>query len=458
MPASPLIQLVSTGQMDEYFTNNPQMSYFKYAYKRHTKFAMDSLKISFEGTEPCLKPSTNDMYRLKIPRHGDMFADANLVFTLPEIFSSDTHRFRWIENAAVLFIKKAEIFIGGYGRAIDTLYGEWMLVWNELTLDLTKKAAYANLVGNVVELTNPRLTQKTISYINNKAVYTYYPKKIINSIVPSINKRIVSVPLSFYFTRNVALAIPLCALQINEVIINIETESSESLYQLYDFGLNQYVSSSFYNRKYNTNLSLKDFVRSSTDDININCYMECKYLYLDNYERTIIALNKRNNEFLVETIYKKTTEVVDSSITIDLDLNAPVKEIIWTIKKRNYSDTNKLTDYTNNGQVIMKTAKILWNRSNERVEEKEAFYYNKIIPYQHHTNIPSPGIYCYTFALKPESISPSGYFLPSGKFSINTGVYVTLENTDVIDYEITFYAITYNILHIIGGQAGLKFS
>ena len=186
--------------------------------------------------------------------------------------------------------------------------------------------------------------------------------------------------------------------------------------------------------------------------------MECKYIYLDNNERTIVALNKRNNEFLVETIYKKTTEVNDQSITVDLDLSTPVKEIIWTIKKRDYINTNKFTDYTNNGNSIMKTAKILWNRSNERVEEKDSFYYNKIIPYQHHTNVPSQGIYCYTFALKPESISPSGYFLPSGKFSINTGVYITLEDVDVIDYEITFYVITYNILHIIGGQAGLKFS
>jgi hypothetical protein len=457
MPASPLIQLVSTGQIDEYFSNNPQMSYFKYAYKRHTKFAMDSLKISFEGTEPSLRTSTNDTYRLKIPRHGDMFADANLIFTLPDIYSSDTHRFRWIENAAVLFIKKSEIFIGGYGRAIDTLYGEWLLVWNELTLNLTKKIAYSNLVGNESELTNPRLNKKTLTYNNNKVTYTYYPSSSIDN-VPSIKKRTVSVPLSFYFTKNVALAIPLCALQINEVIINIETESSESLYQLYDSDLKEYVSPSFYNTKYNTTLTLKDFTKSSTNDVNINCYMECKYIYLDNNERTIIALNKRNNEFLVETLYKKTTEVNNPSITIDLDLSTPVKEIIWTMKKSNYIDTNKFTDYTNNGNTIMKTAKILWNRSNERVEEKEAFYFNKMIPYQHHTNVPSNGIYCYTFALKPESISPSGYFLPSGKFSINTGVYITLEDTDLIDYEITFYVLTYNILHIIGGQAGLKFS
>ena len=218
MPASPLIQLISVGQIDDYFSTNPQISYFKYAYKRHTRFAMESLKITFDSTEPTFKSSDNDSYRLKVPRHGDLLLDMNLVFKFPNVYSDRNFKFRWVENAGVLFIKKAELFLGGYARAIDTLYGEWLTIWNELTMSSARQNSHSNLVGNVFELTNPFLKQKTIQYINNRVSYTYYPESDLNSETPSIESRKVSIPLPFYFTKNPALALPLCALQTNEIM------------------------------------------------------------------------------------------------------------------------------------------------------------------------------------------------------------------------------------------------
>ena len=461
MPASPLIQLISVGQIDDYFSTNPQISYFKYAYKRHTRFAMESLKITFDGTEPTFKSSDNDSYRLKVPRHGDLLLDMNLVFKFPNVYSDSNFRFRWVENAGVLFIKKAELFLGGYARAIDTLYGEWLTIWNELTMSSARQNSHSNLVGNVAELTNPFLKQKTIQYINNRVSYTYYPESDLNSETPSIESRKVSIPLPFYFTKNPALALPLCALQTNEIILRIETENVENLYTIYDDILDKHISSAYYNQRHNTNISINTFVKETT--ISIEPYAECKYAYLDNDERAMISLNKRNNEFLIENIYRKNTEIVDGSSTIELNLSTPVKEIIWTTRRRDYRNYNSVTNYTlevpnNNNKSILKTAKILWNRSNERVEEKEAFYYNKIIPYQHHTNVPKQGIYCYSFALNPEKTQPSGYFNPSGKYPISTNVYITCDTESNLEFEITFWVISYNILHLIGGQGSLKFA
>ena len=75
MPVSPLIQLVSIGQVDQYLSLTPQLSYFKYVYKRHTRFALDNLKLNFDSTTvPRLGNSENICIK-KIERHGDLLSN-----------------------------------------------------------------------------------------------------------------------------------------------------------------------------------------------------------------------------------------------------------------------------------------------------------------------------------------------------------------------------------------------
>ena len=119
--------------------------------------------------------------------------------------------------------------------------------------------------------------------------------------------------------------------------------------------------------------------------------------------------------------------------------------------------TTILSSY--NEEEILKNAKILWNRSNERVEEKDAVFFNKIQPYIHHSNIPKEGIYCYSFALSPEKWQPTGYYNPGGKFPINTSITFEInENVKDKVFYVDVYVLQYNIFEIIGGMGGFKFS
>ena len=162
--------------------------------------------------------------------------------------------------------------------------------------------------------------------------YQYYPEN------PSIKSKQVIIPLPFYFTKNPALAIPLCALQTNEVILRIEFENVEKLYQIYDKDYDnkienakgKYVSSQYYNNKYKTNISINNFVKS--EQLDLDAHIEAQYVYLNETERKLITVNRRNNQFLVENIYKKSTDTNSISTNINLDLNTPVKEIIWVLK------------------------------------------------------------------------------------------------------------------------------
>ena len=104
-----LLQLVLSGQQDQYITQNPQMSFFKYVYKRHTNYSMESIPLYFE-TNPQLIPKGDFAdYKCYIKRYGDLLSNLYFSFTLPNIYSSDKYKFRWIENIGNIFIKKVTI-------------------------------------------------------------------------------------------------------------------------------------------------------------------------------------------------------------------------------------------------------------------------------------------------------------------------------------------------------------
>lgn len=471
MPTSALIQLVSVGQTDAFFSTNPEISHFKYVYRRHTRFSMESLKIQFEGSPPSLKSGETSLSRIKVPRHGDLLSTVNLVMKMPNVYSNGNLRFRWIENFATIFIRRADVFIGSYGRPIDTIYGDWMLIWNELTMSSGRKEGYNRMTGNVPSMTNPRITKPTVILGKNGTYqYSYYPSSIMpnaSSLItsleapqlPSISSKEIAVPLQFYFSRDTTASIPLCALQTSELIIVIESEDAEKLYQVYDneYG---YISPTYYNKLRGTNIKITDFI--DTDDLS--SYMECKYVYLDEDERRMITTNQMNNQFIVPTIYRKDFNVIDNVVSVDIDLSTPVRELIWVMARADRDDRNAYTNYTasllgERDLEILKSAKILWNKSNERVEEKNGVYFNKIQPYEHHTTVPKEGIYVYSFAVKPERWQPSGYYNPSSTYGINTSLKISVNKyEDIKEYTGVVFALIYNVLEIIGGDAGLKFA
>ena len=44
-----LLQLVAYGAQDVYLTGNPQITFFKVVYRRHTNFAIEAIQQTFNG-------------------------------------------------------------------------------------------------------------------------------------------------------------------------------------------------------------------------------------------------------------------------------------------------------------------------------------------------------------------------------------------------------------------------
>ncbi len=171
-----LMQLVAYGAQDIYLTGNPQITFFKVVYRRHTNFSMESISQTLDGNAT-IGTSQNEA-SCTISRNGDLIHKMYIV--IPSANSTDL-------QFGSEIVQSAELEIGG--QQIDYHTKEWNNVWNELTLTNNKALALNSMLSD--------------NY------------KIITN-----HEQLIQSPLNFYFCKNPGLALPLIALQYHEVKIN----------------------------------------------------------------------------------------------------------------------------------------------------------------------------------------------------------------------------------------------
>lgn len=477
--AGGVMQLVAVGAQDQFITGAPEISYFKMVYKRHTNFSMESVRQTFT-TKPVLDTSRNT-FICRINRVADLLQEMYLCVQLPDIYSSEKFRFQWVENIAQYMVYSCSVRVDT--QLIDQLWGEWMDVWNELSLSTDKKDAYDKMTGNVEELMKPRRLDPYVVIDNNNISYSYYPVGGRTLGTPSIKGRRLYLPLAFWFTKNPGLALPLIALQYQNIDVVIEFRGIEELYQVFDAASGLYLSPSEYRTRYinlniaeynedtisgvaNEDVSIQRFLvplggdySSLGNTVDLDAYLECNFIFLDEAERKSMAIN--THDYLIERVSRIDREGITLQGTIDLVLQNPVKEILWITRRGDVTKYNSWNTFTNSlvnlpNYPILKTAKLLWNGM-ERIEDKPAEYFNYIQPFQYHTRSPRDGIYVYSFALYPEKPQPSGSFNAStiNKIQMYVTAHPPLEN---YEYEFVFYVLYYNVFRVMSGSGGMVFA
>jgi hypothetical protein len=170
-----LMQLVAYGAQDVYLTGNPQITFFKVVYRRHTNFSMETIQQTINGSS-VLTDSTTNSGTVTISRNGD------LVHKVYATSSTDGI------TMGSQMVYEAELEIGG--QMIDRQSHEWMDIVNELTTPRSKATGLKNMIGDVGRTSTA-----------------------------ATDSGMVQVPLQFWFCRNPGLALPLIALQYHEVKI-----------------------------------------------------------------------------------------------------------------------------------------------------------------------------------------------------------------------------------------------
>jgi hypothetical protein len=511
------MQLVAYGAQDVYLTGNPQITFWKVTYRRHSNFSMESIEQTFNGQADFGRRVT-----CTISRNGDLAYRTYLQVTLPEIPSEDAKYARWLDFPGEQMISQVEVEIGG--QRIDRQYGDWMHIWCQLTLSKEQERGYYKMVGNTTQLTyitDPLFSEgdKPCSD-NDNTPNVCEPRK-------SLPETTLYVPLQFWFCRNPGLALPLIALQYHEVRINVDLKPiDECLWAVKD--LTSGVKES---KAYN-----KSLVAAS---------LFVDYVFLDTDERRRMAQNP--HEYLIEQLQFTGDESVGSSSSrIKLNFNHPCKELVWVVQPDEHVDyctsfeSNKLLlktlgaqpfNYTDAvdalpnaihafssqaglnsfvdgsgvfadlagaasaaasfdewsgltetgagstvgdagafvmaetaldmhcwGENPVVTAKLQLN-GQDRFSEREGSYFDLVQPYQHHTRAPDTGINVYSFALRPEEHQPSG----SCNFSrIDNATLQLVLSANTVKGDKTakvrVYATNYNVLRVMSGMGGLAYS
>jgi len=212
-----LMQLVAYGAQDVYVTGNTQISCWKVTYRRHTNFAMESIEQTFNG-----QADFGRRVQCTVSRNGDLAYRTYLQITLPEINQNDNASnqsvfARWLDCPGEQLISMVEVEIGG--QRIDRQYGDFMHIWNQLTLTAEQEAGYNKMIGQTTQLTY--LTDPQFANVATACGASSVPEAVCapRNALPETT---LYVPLQFWFCRNPGLALPLIALQYHEVKINIE--------------------------------------------------------------------------------------------------------------------------------------------------------------------------------------------------------------------------------------------
>ena len=488
------LNLASTkGTGDDILSLNPQITFFKKVYKRHTNFGLESKQInassiSTTSTESSLDFGSNLNY--KIPKTGTLIHDMHIEFTLPpaihtsgivqndpaaniigepkanEVGAVSGWRgyCHWVNAVGYAIINSIELKIKN--NLIDKHNGLWLDIWNELT-DPYKKEW---------QLTGKRDDDN-------------------NEFVQQLKSRYY-IPLKFYFNRNPGLALPIFLLSENDIQIDINLSSLNSLL---NYGIIQGGDAALLvgsenppavdRFSFNTNCKITNFKFYTT------------YVFLDSDEENRIKTNLPN-EYLIEIVNINESINPANNIT----LNNPVKELIWVIRKTtrlevpgtngtingrtpntnsvisvrgNNDNPNDIFNYSlqDENQILgygsfdtFNTLQI--NISNEnRIDVTDATHFRTIQPYKYHSNVPGGNgnekrkyIYVYSFALHPEEYQPSGSFnfskdddtLKLTFTEIGNITDTVANNNNTTDYQIDLFAYHYKYLSISNNNITIK--
>ncbi len=307
-----LMQLVAYGAQDVYLTGNPQITYWKVTYRRYTNFALESIEQTFNGQADFGRRVT-----CTISRNGDLAYGTMLQVTLPQIgqelknsgaISPAGVYARWLDFPGEQLISQVEVEIGG--QRIDRHYGDWMHIWNQLTMPAGQMKGYYAMVGNTTQLTY--MTDPDFSAVDGPCESSA-PKQVC-APRQALPETTLYVPLQFWFCKNPGLALPLIALQYHEVRINIDLRPiDECLWAVSSVGSGGVKVTAAYNQS---------LVAAS---------LFIDYVFLDTEERRRMAQNP--HEYLIEQLQFTGDESVGSSSNkIKLNFNHPVKELIWVVQ------------------------------------------------------------------------------------------------------------------------------
>lgn len=494
MPAG-LLLLVSVGKENLYLSAQPEITFFKIAYKKYSNFSIEETALFFKTT-----PDFGRRCTINISKNADLLGACFLYIQLPPIqqesfdnIPSNLKTFAWNRKIGLAAINFIEFEIGG--SIVDRHYGDWLNIWFELTNTMGMHSGFDKMIGNI---------EKLYSHTNSKEGYAMY------------------IPLCFWFCLDSGLSLPLISLLHNNVKIHVEFndvskcykaspsnyitisenfcifEKNELFYQNYQnnkvvgefiyydvltkrlyynpikgtFSIpttnndNKFVLTGM-KTNYKVNIEVNTIVVTISDYFQFNSpsiidsHLIANYIYLDNFERFHFMNN--THEYLVPTVQTANDIVAYTpNIKFKTPFYNPIKLLVWRgILQSNYNN-NDIFNYTtfpftDTEENIINDHLVVVNSIN-RMDFTSYEYYTYLQKYLYKFVSGQKGIYTYSFALEPTDLQPSG----SLNYSKLDDAYLQLTMNKVVNYQnpvlLRAYGLQYNVFKVVSGIGGLAFS
>ena len=368
-------------------------------------------------------------------------------------YVSPNFKFAWIPKIGHAIIDYIDVFIGG--EKIDRHYGIWIDIWYQLTANDLHTDAYNKIIGNVPELT-------TFDR-NIKPQYTLY------------------IPLTFWFNKFNGLAFPLVALQYSDLVFVIKLKSmSECSYMELLTSTPNYTT-----QTYTVYTPLDDIWNNSNSILSGGLTFD--YVFLDQAERRKFAQSA--HEYLIEIVQVITIKNIKKVSQLQAQLDGfrhPTKELYWVAQKNEWinNESSSQIQYPNlyclnvDGTGNPFTSCSISFNGYSRINNFDSSFYNYYQSFSHHNHTPNDGINTYSFCIYPEMHQPSGtcnfskitnpqisFTLDPSAFTYNlSDVTPTITKGSTEDLvkstniTIWMFALSYNILRVIGGFGKLAYS
>merc|ERR1711871_552233 len=395
-----LMQLVAYGAQDVYLTGQPQITFFKVVYRRHTNFSVEPIQQTFQGAAEFGRTIT-----CNVNRNGDLISHMYLVAIIAkgERKDSNNRKYGWVNKLGYAMIENVKVEVGG--SKIDEQYGDWLNVWAELTRNCCHDVAHNKMIGNVSELT-----------------------KIGGG--DANNDCTMYVPLKFWFNRNNGLALPLIALQYHDVRVTFKLREACHLVN--------------YDGK-----TLPSVANSTMKD----AYLLIDYIYLDSEERKRFA--QAAHEYLIEQVQFTGDETFGAeNQKYRLNFNHPSKYLVWNTCLDRYQDSQSWVDWAVDGDweaARERFAKRVWLATRANLEGSTGAYTLSMDDSTMEIgDVPGPGTLTGVAATLAAKVEAQVLFANTVSQN-NTGADATLANVVILKNGITAEDLNTTAAELIAG-------
>ena len=417
------LQLMSSGPQEKFFTLDPDYSHFLESFKKHTNFSNEYVDLDPEN-----EADFGSIVKFKIPQNqGDLLKTLSLKVTLPSITTSGVC---YQESAGHALIEHVDLIIGG--KVIQRLTSDWLQIYSEHFVTQTKQIALEELIGKFPERTAHRR-------VSNRLI-------VARNALGNTQDISFFVDLPFYFYNHPELAIPLCAINRQEVEVEFKLRTAQEIV-------------------IQTNGNKADI---SQETLKIKDFQLCaEVVHVDCEER--IKMQKSRRDYLITQIQQNVFDIASGVNTgqFKLDFVNPVKELYFVIQRQGSVGTDEfefVTPFDYDG-ILEETGNkyILWENldhltltlDGQEIITKDTGTMTFLKAVQaaiHHSKTQLiRRFYSYSFALQPEEWYPTGQV----NFSLVKEQILNLSLTPCIDFprQVRVYAVNYNILRLGEGTA-----